>query len=129
VGRAERDNKPRSARATIGANYRRSYVPSLVFGGTNQNQEVRGYIQMPLSKNRFYIQESAAWRRTDPFIQAELPLDSIWLNTTAGYALARWFRLEGYHSFTRQDTRQTAGQITRQIVGVQFVVSEPMRIL
>ena len=40
----------------------------------------------------------------------------------------RWFRIEGYHAFTRQDTRSAAGQINRHVIGVQFVVSEPVRI-
>jgi hypothetical protein len=115
-------------RATVGVNYERSYVPSFTFGGTNQSQELRGYVQMPLSRNRLYLQEAAAWRRTNPFVEAELPLDSVWIHTVAGYALQRWLRLEGYHSYTRQDTRLAAGQIGRHLVGVQIVVSEPMRI-
>ena len=80
-------------------------MPSLAFGGTNQSQELHGYVQMPLARNRFYVQESAAWRRTDPFVAAELPLDSIWIDTVGGYALERWLRLEGYYVFTRQETR------------------------
>jgi hypothetical protein len=122
----------RAERATVGAAYERSYVPSLSFGGTNQSQELRGYVQMPLARNRFYVQESAAWRRTDPFISAELPLASIWIDTVGGYALQRWLRVEGYYVYTRQDTRLagglTIGLITRHVVGAQLVISEPMRI-
>ena len=117
----------RADRVTLGLNYDRSYVPSLSFGGTNQSQELRGYVQMPLARNRFYVQEAAAWRRTDPFVQTELPLDSFWVHTIAGYSLERWLRLEGYYWFTRQDTRLVAGQINRHVVGMQVVVSEPMR--
>jgi len=117
----------RGDRATIGAAYERSFVPSLSFGGTNESQDVRAYVQMPLARNRFYVQESAAWRRTNPFVDAELPLDSYWIRSLAGYTLQRWLRLEGYYWFTRQDTRLTAGQVNRHIVGVQMVVSEPMR--
>ena len=115
-------------RASIGIDYERSFIPSLAFGGTDQSQEVRGYVRMPLTRNRLYLQEGAAWRRTDPFVAAELPLDSIWISTTGGYALARWFRLEVYHSYTRQDTKLASGQISRNVFGVQFVVSEPVRI-
>lgn len=118
----------RAERATLGAEYRRSYVPSLAFGGTNQSQEARGYVQMPLDRNRLYLQESASWRRTDPFVDTELSLDSIVLQSTLGYAVQRWFRIEGYHAFTTQDNRVAAGKISRHIAGVQFVVSEPMRI-
>src|SRR5918993_86270 len=47
----------RAERATIGAEYRRSYVPSLAFGGANQSQEISGYVHMPLGRNRLYVQE------------------------------------------------------------------------
>lgn len=118
----------RGERATFGAGYTRSYVPSLAFGGTNQSQEVRGFVRMPLNRNRFYVQESATWRRTDPFVASELALDSLFLNTVFGYAVQKRFRIEGYHSFTTQDTRLAGGQISRHVAGAQFVVSEPMRI-
>jgi hypothetical protein len=118
----------RASRATIGAAYRRSYVPSLVFGGTNQSQEATGYVQMPFSKNRWYIQESVAWRRTDPFTSSELPLSSIWVHNLVGYAVARWLRIESYYQFSGQDNRQVEGQIRRHLAGVQFVVAQPVRI-
>jgi hypothetical protein len=118
----------RAERATIGIAYNRTYVPSLAFGGANQSHEARGYVQMPLDRNRFYLQESAAWRRTDPFVGTELALDSLYLHTVLGWAVQKWFRVEASHSFTAQDNRVTAGEISRHIFGVQFVVSEPMRI-
>lgn len=118
----------RAARATLGATYRRSYVPSLVFGGTNQSQEATGYVQMPFSRSRWYVQESVAWRRTDPFIATEIPLSSIWVNNLLGYAIARWFRIEGYYQFTSQDNRLVEGQVSRHLAGIQFVVAQPVRI-
>lgn len=118
----------RLRRATLGASYERSYVPSFAFGGTNQSQETRGYVTMPLSRNRLYLEESAAWRRTDPLLAQEIPLDSLWIHTTVGYALVRYFRVEAYHAYSRQDTRLFAGQINRNIIGVQFVVARPVRI-
>jgi hypothetical protein len=118
----------RASRATFGATYNRSYVPSLVFGGTNQSQEATAYMQMPFSKNRWYLQESVAWRRTDPFISTELPLSSIWIHNLVGYGITRWFRIEGYYQFSGQDNRQVEGQITRHVAGVQFVVAQPVRI-
>jgi hypothetical protein len=115
-------------RATIGVEYQRSYVPSFAFGGSNQSSELSGYVQMPLSRKRVYVQESAAWRRTNPLVLEELPLDSIWLHTVVGFPVQRWFRIEGYDSFSRQDTRLAGGQINRHLIGVQVVVSEPVRI-
>jgi hypothetical protein len=83
---------------------------------------------MPLSKNRLYVQGSAAWRRSDPFVVNELQLDTIWIRSTLGYSAARWLRIEGFHAFTRQDSQVTGGEINRQRAGVQVVISQPMRI-
>jgi hypothetical protein len=52
----------------------------------------------------------------------------VWVHTVIGYTVQRWFRLEGYHSLTHQNTPVPGGQITRNLAGVQFVVSEPVRI-
>lgn len=119
----------RARRATVGGEFRRSYVPSVAFGGTNQTETIRGYIHMPLRNNRLYIQESATWHRTNPLdTTTVLPLRSAWLQTTVGYAVQRWLRLEGYHALTRQDTRLAGGRISRNVAGVQVVLSEPVRI-
>jgi len=115
-------------RVTLGASVEKSFVPSFGFGGSSDSQEVRGFIQMPLSRNRLYIQSSAFWRRTDPLLAEELALDTIQTSNTLGYAVARWLRLEGFHVFTRQDSRITGGEINRQRAGAQLVVSQPMRI-
>lgn len=118
----------RMQRATIGAQYRRNYVPSVALGGTNQTEEAHGYVQMPLNHNRLYVQESATWHRSNPLETTALPLQSIWLNNVLGYAVQRWFRIEGYYAFSHQDTRGAGGKINRHVAGVQFVVAEPMRI-
>jgi hypothetical protein len=118
----------RAERVTVSGTFERSYVPSFSFGGTNQSEELRGYVEMPLARNRFYVQEAAAWRRTTPLVGTELALDSVWANSIVGYALERWLRLQGYYQFTRQDTRIAAGQINRHIVGAQIVISDPLRI-
>jgi hypothetical protein len=104
------------------------YVPSFSFGGSTQSQELRGFVRMPFDKNRLYVQGSAAWRRNDPFIANELQLDTIWIRSTLGYSAARWLRLEGFHAFTRQDSIVTGGEINRHRLGVQAVVSQPVRI-
>jgi hypothetical protein len=116
------------ARATLGGAYERSFVPSFGLGGSSQNQEVRGFVRMPIAANRFYVQGSAAWRRSDPFVDTELQLDTIWLRSTLGYAATRWLRMEGFYTFTRQDSVVTGGEIDRHRAGVQLVFAQPMRI-
>ncbi len=125
---AKVDLTRKTARASFGLGYSRSYVPSLAFGGTNQSQEAHGYLHMPFSRNRFYLQESASWRQTDPFVTTERPLASIFLNTALGYPVQKWLRVEGYHQFTAQDNRTAGGKISRHVGGMRLVVAEPMRI-
>jgi hypothetical protein len=112
----------------VGGSFERSLVPAFGFGGSSSNQELSGFVRMPLAQNRAYIQASLAWRRSDPFLANELELDSIWSRTTVGYAVQRWLRLEGFHAYTRQDSVVTGGEIDRHRVGIQAVVAQPMRI-
>jgi hypothetical protein len=114
--------------ATVGASFERQYVPSFGFGGSSSSQETRGFVMMPFGRQRMYVQGSAAWRRTMPFEANVLELDTIWLRSTVGYAAARWARLEALYTYTRQDSIITGGEIDRHRVGLQFVISQPMRI-
>ena len=113
--------------ATLGASFERQYVPSFGFGGSSNNQELRGWVLMPLRPG-LYTQGSAAWRRMTPFEQTTLQLDSLWIRSTIGYAAARWARVELLYTFTRQDSIVTGGEVNRHRLGVQFVISQPMRI-
>jgi hypothetical protein len=113
---------------TVGAGFERQYVPSFGVGGANNSQNLHGYIRMPLPPRGFYSQASAAWRRTMPFELDVLELDTLWLRSTVGYVAARWMRVEALYTFTRQDSTITGGEVDRHRVGVQFVISQPMRI-
>jgi hypothetical protein len=83
---------------------------------------------MPLSRNRMYIQGSASWRRSEPFVETDLNLDTWSVRSTLGYSASRWLRLEGFYAFTRQDSQVTGGEISRHRAGTQIVISQPMRI-
>lgn len=115
-------------RATFGASFQRMFVPSFGFGGSSDSQELRAFVRMPVSRNRMYVQTSASWRRTDPFVETELELDTLLFRTTFGYSATRWMRLEAYHAYTRQDSKIAGGEIDRQRVGAQVVISQPVRI-
>lgn len=115
-------------RVTIGANFQRSLVPAFGFGGSTSTQEVGGYIRMPLVTSRAYVQGALSWRRSDPFLETDLRLDTIWSRTTVGYTLARWIRVEGFHAYTRQDSIVVGGEIDRHRFGFQTVIAQPMRI-
>ena len=112
----------------VGASFERSFVPSFGFGGSNESQQLRGFVRIPFQHNRFYVDGSAAWRRSTPFVANELVLDTYWVRSTVGYALTRWLRLESFYAFTRQDSQVTGGEINRHRAGAQVVISQPMRI-
>jgi len=113
--------------ALYGVAFERTYAPSFGFGGSSSAQELRGYIYMPFSRNRFYVNGSGMWRRTNPLLSEELALDSFTVDTTAGYGVSRWLRLQAFHRFSRQDSRLTGGEINRHRAGLQVVISQPMR--
>jgi hypothetical protein len=114
--------------ATVGAAFERMFLPTFGFGGSSQSEQVRGYITMPLNRNRMYVQGSWSWRRTDPFLEGELSLDTTLFRSTLGYSATRYLRVEAFHAFTRQDTQVAGGKVNRHRVGVQVVISQPMRI-
>lgn len=122
------DLSRQTERAVYGVAFERSFAPSFGFGGSSSAQEVRGYVYMPFRSNRFYVNGSAMWRRTNPLQLEELALDSFDVDATAGYGLSRWLRLEAFHRFSRQDSQITGGEINRHRVGLQVVISQPMRI-
>ena len=116
-------------RLTSGVFFERSFAPSFGFGGASESHELRGYVNMPFSRNRFYVQASGGWRRTDPLARLdEIALDTFMADTTVGYSTSRWLRLEAFHIYTRQDSRITGGEINRHRAGAQLVISQPMRI-
>jgi hypothetical protein len=118
-----------AARTVFGASYERSFVPSFGFGGSTQNQEVRGWVDLPPIGRRVFLQGAGAWRRSNPFETVDVrQLDTIQLRGSVGYAVSRWMRAQGFYLFTRQDSIITGGEVNRTRVGVELVVSQPMRI-
>lgn len=115
-------------RATMGVAFERTYTPSFGLSGSNNNRELRGFVTVPFSRNRFYLNASGIWRRSEPFFANEILLDTYVTNTSIGYSALRWFRVEGYHGYSRQDSVITGGEVSRHRLGVQVVVSQPMRI-
>jgi hypothetical protein len=112
----------------VGAAFDRSFVPSFGFGGSNRSQELTGYVVMPFQRNRLYLQASGSWRRSEPLIETSLELDTIRLRGTLGYSATRWLRGETFYTYSRQDSIVTGGEVDRHRLGLQLVISQPMRI-
>jgi hypothetical protein len=125
-------------RARMGVELQQSYMPSFGFSGTNNTRELRGFVHMPFSRNRLYVQADASWRRSDPYLVAEdaiigldageVRLDTFYTQVTVGYSARRWLRVEGYHTYSKQDSLIPGEPIQRHRIGTQLVVSQPMRI-
>ena len=112
----------------LGASFERQYVPSFGFGGASSSQEMRGYVQAPLWRNRLYTRGSVTWRRSTPFEEQGLQLDTTLLRSAIGWAASRWGRVEGLYTYTRQDSIVTGGEVDRHRIGILFIVSQPMRL-
>jgi hypothetical protein len=107
--------------------YSRSFVPSYGFGGTMQNQELTGRLQLPLWR-RVYTTSMVSWRRDDPLISGELPLRSYWIEGTIGYAATPWVRVEAFYAGAHQTIDRPGGVLDRNRVGVQIMTAKPVRI-
>jgi len=114
--------------AAFGASYERSFVPSFGFGGSTRSQQVRGWIDLPPIGRRLYVQASGSWRKTDPFEAQDVKRDNYLLKTTAGYAIARTIRAQGYYAFSSYTAVLTDIQVNRNRIGAELVLFQPMRI-
>jgi hypothetical protein len=106
----------------------RSFVPAFGFGGSVSNQEVRATARVPFARNRAYVDGGISWRDSEPVLEQELRLQSLWLKTSVGYAFQRWLRLEAFYDGTFQDTRIAGGRVDRNQIGVRVVTARPMRL-
>jgi len=114
-------------RAGVDLLYSRSFVPSYGFGGTMQNEELIGRLQLPLGQ-RLYTTSSLSWRRDDPLVLAQLPLRSYWVEGSVGYAFTPSMRFEVFFAGTRQTIDRPGGELDRNRVGIQIITAKPMRI-
>ena len=107
--------------------YRKSFLPSVGFGGTFQNQELSAGFFAPLTR-RLDLSGSMAVVEADALTTSELGLRSIWARSSLSYAATRYLRIEGFYVAVFQDSRRAGGQISRSRVGVQVVTSTRTRI-
>jgi hypothetical protein len=107
--------------------YTRSFVPSYGFGGTMQNEEASARLRVPLAR-RIYASGGVSWRRNDPLIDLDLPLRSMWIEGTLGYAMAPWAHVEVFYGGTHQTIDRPGGVVDRNRFGFQVTTAKPVRI-
>jgi hypothetical protein len=117
-----------TGRALLGAGYERSFVPSFGFGGSTLSQQVRGWVDFPPIGRRLYTQASGWWRQTDPLVPLDVKRDNYQIRATAGYAIARTIRAQGFYAFSGYTAVRTGIQVDRNRIGAELVLFQPMRI-
>jgi hypothetical protein len=117
----------RLPRASYGVSFMHSFVPAFGIGGSLRNSELGGHVRVPLAR-RVDLQTDLTWREAAPVIEGELGLSALLIETTVGYAIHRWLRLQGFYSRAYSDTPVAGGRVDRNRVGVQIVTLRPLRI-
>jgi hypothetical protein len=116
-------------RAVVDGSFERAFMPSFGFGALTASRTLRAGFSLPFASGRASAGASFTYRRTDPVIMRDVlvELDSYWTQVNAGYAVARWLRVEGFVTLARQYS-SAQGDVERTRVGIQFVTSKPVRI-
>jgi hypothetical protein len=123
----------KAGRGVVSASYSRSYIPSLGFGGTFQNQEGTVRLHMPIG-GRAYVDGGFIWMSNEPLNSNEplgivqQNLQSAWFSSNVGYHLTRWLSAEGFVVHSQQDSQVAGGQLARNQVGFQVIAAKPIRI-
>ena len=113
--------------ASAGLTYSQSFIPTYGFGGTMQNQELMGHLQLPVSR-RLSQQSSVSWRGNESLTEGDPSLRSLWINVSVGYALHPAVRIEGLYDGAHQVIDRPGGVTNRNRLGFQVVTAKPLRI-
>jgi hypothetical protein len=113
--------------AALDVSYARSFVPSYGSGGTLANEELTSSVHVPFGR-RVYSDGSLSWRKNEPLVAGDLPLTSIWVGASIGYAAQPWLRIEGFYGGTHQSIDRPGGRLDRNRIGVQVITAKPVRI-
>jgi uncharacterized protein (PEP-CTERM system associated) len=116
-----------AGRLGVDLRYSQSFVPSYGFGGTMQNEELTGRLQLRLGR-RVQATSALSWRRDDPLTLGELPLRSHWIEGGIGYAVTPRVRFQVFFAGTHQTIDRPGGALNRNRVGFQMITTKPVRI-
>ncbi len=92
-----------------------------------QNEEATARLRLPLAR-RVYTSTAVSWRRNDPLLDGELPLRSLWIEGTIGYAVTPWVHVEAFYGGTHQTIDRPGGVLDRNRIGFQVITAKPVRI-
>jgi hypothetical protein len=116
-------------RITATGSYEQSVVPSFSFGGSVHNKQLAGSIRGEFARRRASWQTTVALRDNEPVTPSTPPLRTLWWSAGTGYSLQPWLRIEGYYTFSAQDSVGViGGRINRNRVGFRIVTLKPVRL-
>jgi hypothetical protein len=116
-------------RISATGSYEQSLQPSFGFSGTVHNKELAGSIRGEFARRRVSWQTSMALRDNEPITSGAAPLRTLWWSAGTGYSLQPWLRIEGYYTFSAQDSVGIpGGRVNRNRVGFQIVTLKAMRL-
>jgi hypothetical protein len=108
--------------------YSRSFLPSFGFGGTVQNEEVRGSVQVPVTR-AVELNAVVSARQNDPLAATGgAALRAVSAQGSALWTVAQWLRLELFAVYSGQDAQRAGGRINRTRAGVRLITLHPMRL-
>jgi hypothetical protein len=119
----------RIRRAVLSGAFERAFMPTFGFGALTASRTLQASFSMPFASGRASAGASFTYRSNDPVVLSDIlvKLDSYWTQVNAGYAVARWLRVEGFMTLTQQYS-SAQGDVERTRIGIQFVTSKPVRI-
>jgi hypothetical protein len=112
--------------------YRRSFLPSVGFGGTFENQEFQASALASLTRRLDWSGGVSVLEadplQIDPLWGLDRSLRTVYARSSLSYLATRFLRIEGFYVAAFQDTQRAGGKIDRSRAGVRVVTSTRMRI-
>jgi hypothetical protein len=118
----------RGRHTVISGSYQRSFVPSYGFGGTFQNEEWGGSVQVPFARRRAYVNGTVSWSDADALEAGQASLQSLWLSSTVGYRATPWLSAEAFYGRSEQQARLPGGNRARNQIGFRLLATRPMKL-
>ena len=122
------DVTSRARRAILSASYERSFIPSFGFGGTFQNEGLRGSVRVPFARGRAFTDSNATWSNSQPLERSLPGLRATAFSQSIGYYATRWLRGEGFFVRSQLDTRFAGGNVRRNQAGFRLVAEKPVKL-
>jgi hypothetical protein len=114
--------------AVFMASAAQSFRPSFGSGRSTKNRQFSVGAYVPFAADRAFASGQLKRHDNEPAAGEGLATHANWVHVAVGYALSRYFRVEGFYVGAFQNTSVVGGVVHRNRFGVLFSTSAPMRI-